>query len=194
MNVISLPALRRDFFLQDTLAATRSLIGHILLHETSEGVIAGRIVEAEAYIVGDPANHASRGRTRRNDAMFGPPGHAYIYMIHTHWCLNAVTQPEDVAEAVLIRALEPIEGIELMMDSRHTREIRNLCSGPGKLTQALRIDGAMNRSDLTNGPLRIVEGEPLDGIIQTKRIGISSGVDHLWRFYSSDKLQWVSKR
>lgn len=194
MDLLSVPALSRDFYLQDTLTVTQDLIGHILVHNTPEGVIAGRIIETEAYITGDPANHATRGMTRRNEAMFGSPGHAYIYMIHTHWCLNAVTQPEGTAEAVLVRALQPIEGIELMIRSRRTAILKNLCSGPGKLTQALGITGKDNGTDLTMGNLRIVRGEEIGDIIQTTRIGIRLGAEELWRFYSALHLEWVSHR
>lgn len=193
-DLLTLPALNRDFYLRDTMTVARRMIGHILLHETPDGVIGGRIIETEAYITGDPANHATRGMTRRNEAMFGPSGHAYIYMIHTHWCLNAVTQPEGVAEAVLIRALEPIIGIDLMMEFRRTSVMRNLLSGPGKLTKALRIDGRMNGHDLLTGNLRIVEGEELPDIVRATRVGIRLGAEDLWRFYSSNHLNWVSRR
>ena len=118
MDLLSLPALDREYYLQDTLIAARRLLGHILLHKIDDELIAGRIIETEAYITGDPANHATRGMTRRNSAMFGPPGHAYIYMIHTHWCLNVVTQPEGTAEAVLIRAVEPIVGLDKIYEAR----------------------------------------------------------------------------
>lgn len=194
MKLLTRPALDRAFYIQDTLTVARRLIGHILVHKTPEGIIAGRIVETEAYITGDPANHATHGMTKRNKAMFGPPGHAYIYMIHTHWCLNAVTQPEGTAEAVLIRALEPMEGIGLMIESRGIANLRNLCSGPGKLTKALRIDGTLNSSDLTNGNLRIVEGIEANSLVQTTRIGIKQAAEEHWRFYSAADLKWVSKR
>lgn len=193
MELLKLPPLDRDFYLQNTLDVSRGLIGHILLHETPAGLLAGRIVETEAYITGDPANHASRGMTNRNQVMFGPPGYAYVYMIHTHWCLNAVTQPEGVAEAVLIRALEPLEGIELMMEARQTYLLQNLCSGPGKLTKAMRIDGIHNGADLTSGPLRIVRYAEITDLVETTRIGIRLGADNLWRFYSKSQLKWVSK-
>ncbi|MEN6371629.1 MAG: DNA-3-methyladenine glycosylase [Armatimonadota bacterium] len=194
MNLLTRPALDRAFYLQDTLTVARRLIGHFLVHETPDGVIAGRIIETEAYITGDPANHATRGLTKRNQAMFGPPGHAYIYMIHTHWCLNAVTMPEGVAEAVLLRALEPLEGIPLMIEARHTTLLKNLCSGPGKLTKALKINGCLNHTDLTAGSLRIVEGCETRNLVQTTRVGIKLGAEELWRFYSADDSAWVSRR
>lgn len=194
MDLLTRPALDRAFYLQDTLTVARRLIGHLLVHETKDGVIAGKIVETEAYLAGDPANHATRGMTKRNQAMFGPPGHAYIYMIHTHWCLNAVTRPEGIAEAVLLRALEPVEGMGLMLESRGTASLKNLCSGPGKLTKALKIDGGLNHSDLTTGNLRIVEWQEEQDLVQKTRIGIKLGADELWRFYSAGDLAWVSKR
>jgi DNA-3-methyladenine glycosylase len=183
LSLLDTPALGRDFYLQDTLTVARRLIGHILVNESPDGLRAGRIVEAEAYVTGDSANHAWRGPTKRNQAMFGPPGHAYVYMIHTHWCLNAVTQPEGAAEAVLIRAVEPFEGIELMMKARGTHLPRNLCSGPGKLTKAFGIDGLHNGVDLTCGPLRIVRGEEVKDVQQSVP----------WRFYSTAHIKWVSR-
>jgi DNA-3-methyladenine glycosylase len=186
--------LPREFYLQDTLTVARRLIGHILVHETEIGLLAGRIVETEGYLTGDPANHATRGLKRRNQAMFGPPGHAYVYMIHARWCLNAVTRPEGIAEAVLIRALEPLEGLERMMEFRGTAVPRNLCSGPGKLTQATLIAGRHGGADLTDGPLRIVLGEEETDLVQTTRIGVTSGFDDPWRFYSKRHEEWVSKK
>lgn len=194
MDITALPALGRDFYLKDTVAAARELVGHVLVHETAGGLITGRIVETEAYVTGDPASHAWKGLTNRNRAMFGPPGHAYIYMIHTHWCLNAVTMPEGVGEAVLIRALEPLEGVDLMMESRRTVHPRALCSGPGKLTQALRIDKSLDGADLLQSPLRILEYKHLTDLVQTTRIGISTAVHEPWRFYSRELIQWVSKK
>lgn len=132
--------------------------------------------------------------TNRNRAMFGPPGHAYVYMIHTRWCLNAVTQPEGTAEAVLIRALEPVAGIHLMVQTRGTSVLRNLCSGPGKLTQALRVDGRLNGADLVEGELRVVEDREARDLVHTTRVGIKVGAEHPWRFYSRQHLSWVSKR
>ena len=172
-----------DFCLLPTLEVARRLVGMTLIHETEAGRATGRIVETEAYLVDDPACHAYRGLTPRNRPMFGPPGHWYVYRIHMQWCANLVTQPEGVPEAVLIRALEPLEGIDLMRERRRKESLRDLCSGPGKLCRALGIDGTYSGQDALRGPLRIeaVEG-PLPILATAPRIGISQGIDLPWRF------------
>jgi|YelNatPaOPRAMG01_1025707.scaffolds.fasta_scaffold21497_3 DNA-3-methyladenine glycosylase len=180
----SLIALPSDFYNRCTVEVARDLLGCILVHQTDGNILAGRIVETEAYGPDDPANHAWRGQTRRNRAMFGPFGHAYVYKIYgMYYCLNAVTYPEGVGEAVLIRAVEPLAGIEMMKRNRGVEDTRKLCSGPGKLCQAFGIDSKFNHAPLTEGSLRICSGkrEPID-VITTPRIGISQGAELPWRF------------
>ena len=197
------PPLPLAFYLQDTLTAAQALLGCILIHDSPEGLTAGRISETEAYRRDDPASHAFRGQTARNATMFGPPGHAYIYLTYgMHYCLNAVTAPEGIAEAVLLRAVEPLAGVELMGRRRSLSERdaipddqkarirlgRALCGGPGKLCQAFGLDRALNGCDLTaQARLWIAstgERKPEEAgrIIATPRIGITQAVDRLWRF------------
>jgi len=177
--------LPQEFYLQNTIEAARSILGKVLVHRTPEGVIAGRIVEAEAYTSDDPSCHACRGMTKRNAQMFGPPGHAYVYFTYgMYFCLNAVTAPEGTGEAVLIRAAEPLEGIELMEKNRGTDVLTNLASGPGKLCQAFGLDKRQNGLDLTGSDLTIVDDGFVPGeIVTATRIGIRLATDRPWRFY-----------
>jgi DNA-3-methyladenine glycosylase len=139
------------------------------------------IVETEAYRPDDPACHAYGGPTMRNRNIFGPPGIAYVYLSYgTHRLLNVVCEPEGVGSAVLIRALRPVEGEELM--ARRRGRARDLCNGPGRLTQALAIGLDYDGQDLTSGDLTISNGARPDGIIETTRIGITRGTDLPWRY------------
>jgi DNA-3-methyladenine glycosylase len=173
-----------------TLEAARALIGATLVHETPRGRLSGRIVETEAYVTPDDgACHAYRGPTPRNRVMFGPPGHAYVYFTYgVHYMLNVVTEQSGIAAAVLIRALEPLEGIEIMterrgLDSTPAR-MANLTNGPGRLCQALGIDLSLNGVALTAPPLHIVpSGEEALPLVQTTRIGITRSVELPYRFY-----------
>ncbi|MDO8586458.1 MAG: DNA-3-methyladenine glycosylase [Armatimonadota bacterium] len=194
-DISGLKPLPRDFYLQDTIEAAKALVGKLLVHCSPEGIISGRIVETEAYLRDDPACHASRGMTQRNRVMFGPPGHAYVYFTYgMHFCMNAVTQPEGIAEAVLIRALQPLEGMELMRRNRKGARDRDLCSGPGKLTQALGIIRGHNGVDLTDSCLIIADdGEKQGELVQATRIGIKEAADKPWRFYSRRYAEWVSR-
>ena len=196
---MQLMALKREFYLRDPAVVARELLGKRLLRETSAGFCGGRIVEVEAYLSRrDPACHASRGMTQRNAAMFGPPGHAYVYMIHSRWCLNAVTEPEGVPSAILIRAIEPLDGVELMHQRRRTEIVRDLARGPARLCEALAIDRTYDGWDLTVGKeLWIAEdpeanGKPLR-IGRSGRIGLSSAQRRLLRFYVMDN-RFVSGR
>lgn len=177
--------LPRSFYARDTIAVARELLGSFMVHQSPEGVTAGRIVETEAYIQGDPACHASRGMTPRNRVMFGPPGHAYVYFIYgMYYCFNAVTAPEGVGEAVLIRALEPLEGIYLMRERRGRERMAELCGGPAKLVQAMGITHQHNGTDLTSGQLFICRGKTRrEKIVTATRIGIKEGAELPLRFY-----------
>ena len=186
--------------LSDTTAAAKALLGAVLEHRSDEGVTAGRIVETEAYLCDDPACHASRGETSRNRPMFGPPGRAYIYLIYgMHRCFNVVTGPVGKGEAVLIRALEPLVGLDLMRQRRGLDDIRNLCNGPGKLAQAMGLGPDQNALPLSQGPLRLLAADSYPGgqptaarLIAAPRIGISVAVDLPLRFYHAGN-PWVSK-
>src|SRR5262245_56989023 len=197
--VIRLSPLAREFYLRDPVAVARELIGKRLIRETSAGICGGRIVEVEAYLSRrDPACHASRGMTRRNASMFGPPGHAYVYMIHSRWCLNAVTEPAGTPSAILIRAIEPLFGLDLMHQRRRTDIVRDLARGPARLCEALAIDRTYDGWDLTLGrELWIADdpetnGKPLR-IAQSGRIGISSAQRRLLRYFVKDN-RFVSGR
>jgi DNA-3-methyladenine glycosylase len=184
-------ALARSFYLEPTLRVARALLGKILVHESLDGRAAGRIVEVEAYRgPRDRAAHSAGGRrTPRNEVMYGPPGHAYVYFIYgVHHCVNVVTQPPGVPEAVLIRALEPLEGLALMRARRglrHGPEWR-LCRGPGALCLALGVGRLQNGGDLVTGPLHVLDAPavPAALVARTPRIGVAyAGADALrpWR-------------
>jgi DNA-3-methyladenine glycosylase len=161
----------------------RELLGCYLVHDDPGGLTAGRIVEVEAYRGPlDPASHAYR-RTPRSEVMWGPPGTAYVYFSYgNHVCMNVVTEVEGRAGAVLLRALEPVEGIRLMERRRGTTDIRLLASGPGRLTRAMGITLRHNRADLIRGPLFVARGPRPRAIVTTPRIGISSATRARWRF------------
>ncbi|HVE99888.1 MAG TPA: DNA-3-methyladenine glycosylase [Rubrobacteraceae bacterium] len=174
--------LRPAFYDRDPRQVAVDLLGCILVHETSEGVASGIIVETEAYRPEDPACHAYKGPTMRNRNIFGRPGIAYVYLTYgVHRLLNAVCEGEEVGSAVLVRALRPLEGLETMRE-RRKRDI-NLCNGPGRLTQALNIELTLDGKELTEPPLYIKRGNVPEGeIIATTRIGISRGTELPWRY------------
>jgi DNA-3-methyladenine glycosylase len=167
----------------DTAAAARALLGAIIVRDLDGERLAGRIVEVEAYLGSmDAACHSFKGETARNAVMFGPAGRAYVYFIYGfHHCLNVVTRPEGVPEAVLIRALEPLEGLERMRENRKGRD--NLASGPGVLCQAMEIDRAYNGHDLRRPPLRLLRGKP----IPDEEVGISQRIGVA---YAGEAAQW----
>ncbi len=181
--------LPREFYARPTLDVARDLIGKVLVHDTPAGTAAGVIVETEAYIgEADPACHAARGPTARNAPLYGPPGIAYVYLNYgLHYLVNAVTEPEGSPAAVLIRALEPLDGEALMRRRRAAGtgarlDGARLCRGPGNLSRALGISLAQNRLDLTAGPLRIEDhGLPARHVVWGARVGISVGMEHPWR-------------
>ncbi len=184
--------LPQSFYQKKTVALAKSLLGTYLVHDSAEGRAIGRIVETEAYLNGkDPASHSFKGKTKRNEVMFGPPGHAYIYFIYgMYYCFNVVTGCVGNGEAILIRALEPVDGIKLMEERRGTRDVRNLCSGPGKLVQALGITRDLNGHSMVHPPLTIWSHESFgemrpkkSEIIATPRIGINLGMELPLRFY-----------
>jgi DNA-3-methyladenine glycosylase len=182
--------LSRDFYAQPVLDVARQSIGKMLVSRTAEGETAGRIVEAEAYRgPRDLAAHSARGWTKRTAAMFGPPGYAYIYLLYgVSWALNLVAALEGEPHAVLIRALEPVRGVDLMAHRRgKPASSRELTNGPGKLTQALDITGALYGSDLCGDQLFLEETEHSSGPIgRSRRINVEYAgpwANKLWRFY-----------
>lgn len=188
----------RSFYRQSTLDVARQLLGKHLVRKHEHGTTVGRVVETEAYIgPEDKACHASRGRTPRTQIMFGDAGYAYVYLIYGfHHMLNIVTEAVDVPAAVLIRAVEPLRGVELMAKRRGTRERRNLASGPGKLCEAFAIDRTLNGNDLC-GPALYLEdpGERAPQFLTTPRIGVDYAgewTDKPWRFIIRDN-EFVSR-
>jgi DNA-3-methyladenine glycosylase len=186
-------ALSASFYARDTLEVLRELIGKVLVHTVGGRRVSGAIVEAEAYIgETDPACHAAPGPTRRNAPLYGPPGRAYVYLNYgIHHLVNAVTEPEGAPAAILIRALEPLEGIDLMRRRRGARArsdsggdggVHHLCRGPGNLTVALGINLQHNTADLTAGPLRIEDhGGTAPPLVWSPRIGLRVGTKQPWR-------------
>ena len=184
-NAIHRP-LARTALPIDTAALARYLIGKMVVRQLPEGVASGRIVETEAYVVGDAAGHAYRGMTPRTRSLFLQPGHAYVYLAYgTSYMLNVSSEMPGIGAGILIRALEPREGIPLMQANRGVARLRDLARGPGRLAAALRIDRSLDGLDLCQeGPLWLAHGDHEPGQIgESIRIGISRDAHRLLRFY-----------
>lgn len=179
--------LPRDFYAQDALTVARGLLGTILVRAVDGRRVSGRIVEVEAYHgQADAASHSHRGRTPRNAPMWEAPGYAYVYFTYgNHWLLNAVCGPDGLPAAALIRAVEPLDGLDVMAANRAGRPFTQWASGPGRLTRALGISGALNRADLTSGAagLWIEAGEavPDEAVSAGPRIGLGPRVPEPWQ-------------
>lgn len=185
----SLAPLPATFYARDPVTVARALLGMFLVREDNGDMMVGRIVETEAYLASqDPACHGARGQTPRNATMFGPPGYAYVYAIHRYHCVNVVTEAPGVPSAVLIRALEPLQGLEAMHQRRHTDHPVNLTSGPGKVCQALAIDRTLDAWDLTRGSRLWITASPSpppSTITATPRIGVTSARELPLRFHEA---------
>ncbi len=186
--------LTRAFYDRPTLQVARGLLGKYLVLRKNGRLLSGRIVETEAYIgLRDPASHAFKGMTPRNEVMFGESGHAYVYLTYgMHHCLNLVTERKGYPAAVLIRALEPVDGVEWMIERRGGRKLTDLTNGPAKLCQAFGIDRGMNGADLCGHSIYVQDrGGPVGRVGRSSRIGISEGKEKLWRFFV-DENQFLS--
>ncbi|HSJ51806.1 MAG TPA: DNA-3-methyladenine glycosylase [Actinomycetota bacterium] len=182
------PRLPRRFFARPATVVAPDLLGRVLVRMLPDGTrVSVRLVEVEAYGPDDPASHAFRGRTARNAVMFGPPGHLYVYFTYgMHFCANVVTGTAGVGSAVLLRAAEPLEGLETMSARRGVEAPRLLCSGPGRLAQAMGVDRRDDGADLVGGAnLELRAGEPLPAsrVARSARVGVRVGVRERWRYF-----------
>jgi DNA-3-methyladenine glycosylase len=197
--------LPRSFYTRSTLTVAKELLGKVLVRNMNGTILSGMIVETEAYLWNDPASHSFRGKTNRNSVMFNEGGYLYVYFTYgMHYCANVVTNREGRGEAVLIRALEPFEGIEEMVKKRKIEDgarlnggfhLKNLTNGPAKLSQAMGLTKEHSGTDLLKNEIYITEGEliPRSRIVSATRIGISSAKEKKWRFYIKGNM-WVSKK
>lgn len=200
LNPVPLP---RVFYEPSAREVAPRLLGHYLVRNTPAGPSGGLIVETEAYLANDPACHGFKRETPRNRAMYGPPGRAYVYFIYgNHWCFNAVCSPAGVAEAVLVRSIEPLFGMEWMRGNRPVARALDLTNGPAKFCAALRIDRQLDAADLcdANAPVFVAQNSERDRLlgergpmITTTRIGISQAADWPLRFYLNGS-DYVSRR
>jgi len=186
--------LSKKFYARDTKTVAKGLLGKILVHKTKEGVLKGKIVETEAYLgLNDPGAIGSRKVKNIPKSLLKPPGHAFVYFTYgNHWMFNVLAK-KGLLGAVLIRAVEPLEGIEVMKKIRGINEIDNLTNGPGKLTQAFDIDKRYDGCNLTKGDLFIENSNEKFKIVKTTRIGLSKGKEKLLRFYIKGN-KFVSKK
>jgi|TARA_B100002003_G_scaffold97085_1_gene90452 DNA-3-methyladenine glycosylase len=191
--------INRRFYTRDTLKVAKAILGKVLVRRTPLEVFTGKIVETEAYRgTDDPASHSFRGKTNRNEVMFGKPGITYVYFTYgNHHCLNIVTERTGIPAAVLIRSIEPLKGIETMKRNRSVEKIIDVASGPGKLTKAFQITREDNNIDVTDSSSNISIHTPAKEksfqIVQTTRIGIRLAQEFPWRFYIKENPH-VSKR
>jgi len=182
--------------LSDSLKSAKELLGYKLINETADGVTSGYIVETEAYSMIDTASHSFKGMTSRTKPMFDVPGTIYVYFTYgIHYCFNIVTGPIDNGQAVLIRALQPIDGLDLMRQRRDIEDDLKLTNGPAKLVQAMAIDKSYNGKNILDGSsgLRLESGIKPQAVVQTTRIGIKKATDLEWRFYIKNN-QFVSRK
>lgn len=179
--------LKEDFFRRDTILVAQDLIGKIMCVNLYGKCLTGKVVETEAYLgPGDPGSHSFRGKTKRNATMFGPAGFSYVYQIYgMYFCYNVTTDQEHIPAAVLIRALEPVTGLETMSKNRRRKDVKDLLSGPGKLCQALGITKDVDGTSAIRGPVRFLLPDESTNlpIITTTRIGLNQGADLKLRFY-----------
>ena len=200
--------LSRSFYLRPTLQVAQELLGKYFIRRSSKNLLIGKIVEVEAYRSNDPASHSFRGKTNRNSVMFCDGGHLYVYFTYgMHFCANIVTGKEGIGEAVLIRAVEPLVGIEVMKRNRYGSNksinlqslnhkiLLNLSNGPAKFCQAFGIARQDNGLDLLDGEISITDGKPIPSklIKRSSRIGIQQGIKKNWRFFIAGN-PWVSRK
>ena len=203
--------LARSFYLRPALQVARGLLGKHIVRKIGTKLLIGKIVEVEAYCKGDPASHAFHGRTKRNDVMFWEGGHLYVYFTYgMHFCANVVAGNEGIGEAVLIRAVEPLVGIEIMKINRYgsnkllnfkspnlksfnLKSLINLTNGPAKFCQAFGISRKEDGSDLLDSNIFVINGKalPSSSIVRSARIGIRTGIEKKWRFFVNEN-PWVS--
>lgn len=194
-----MPSLSRSFYTQSTISVAKHLLGKIIVRKSGNVFLSGKIIEVEAYLFHDPACHAFKGMTERNKIMFNRGGYLYVYFTYgMHYCANIVTYKEGFGEAVLLRAVEPIKGIDVMRRNRKIGEERNqyaLTNGPAKFAQAFGLTTRHSGIDLTCGEIFLLDADPVPAseIVSTTRIGIRHAAEKRWRYYIKNN-PWVSKK